>query len=91
MPQRFAKPGKGPIASEYIQNPEVLTGNLEGRREALQKRGHADFSIVRTLLCKIVGQAAAAQFLTLELPRDHIHFRDMPLGVATSLVTKKII
>src|SRR6266571_4943678 len=91
MPQRFTEPCKGPIASEYIQNPETLTRNFEGRPEALQKRSHAHFSIVRTLLCNIEGQAAATHFLILELTRDHVHFRNIALGVATSLVTKKII
>src|SRR5207245_4738010 len=85
MPQRFKKPREGPTASEYIENPETLTRNLEGRPEALQKRGHAYFSIVRALLRHIVGQAAATLFFILELPRDPIQFCNMPLGVATSL------
>src|SRR5688572_1203661 len=84
-PQRLTKPCKGAIASEYIQDPETLTRNVEGRPEALQKCEHAHFSIVGTLLCAIVGQAAATQFLVLELPRGPIHGRNMPLGIATSL------
>jgi hypothetical protein len=91
MPQRFAKPGKGPIAPEYIQDPETLTGNFHGRREALQKCGHAHFSIVPALLCRIVGQAAATRFLILEFPRGDIHFRNMPPGVATPLAAQEII
>ena len=91
MPQRFTEPRKGPIATEYIQNPETLARSFEGRAEALQKRSHSHFSIVHTLLCNIVGQAAATHFLILELPRDHIQLRNMPLGVARSLVTKKIV
>jgi hypothetical protein len=91
IPQRFTKPRKGPIASEHIQNPEILTRNFKGRAEALQKRGHAHSSIVRTLLCHVVGQATATRILILELARDDVHLPDMPLGITTSLVTQKII
>jgi hypothetical protein len=91
IPQRFTKPCKGPIASEYIQNSETLTRNFEGRAEALQKCDHAHFSIVNALLGTIVSQATATYFLILELPRGQIHLRNMPLGVATSLGAEEII
>src|ERR1041384_4637504 len=81
MPERFTKTRKGPIASEHVENPETVARNFERRREALQKCGHADFSIVSTLLRKIEGRAAATCFLILKLPREPVHLRDMPLGV----------
>jgi len=90
-PERSTKPGEGPVASEYIENPETVTRRFAGRLKAFQKAEHADASIVRTLLCRVVGEATTTSRRTLELPRSHIHLRNMPLGIATSLDAEKII
>jgi len=77
--------------AKHIQDRETAQPIVRMGREAVQKSGHPDSSIVHALLRQIVGRSAPTDCLALELPGTPVHLYDMSPRLATSLVTKKFV